>query len=207
MKRVQMILMTKSYKDGGYCVTGIDCDNGEWIRLVSTQAGGPISYDVIDKNPFKECLDIIEVDLIDHYPVRCQQENFLIDEKRPINVVGRVDIDYVLSNYSSTNEKIFDNRGKAVHIDDIDYLSYSIEFKRVNSLRISSKKIDGKWENRCSFFIGNTGYEDVHLTDPDFRNAKELDLLIEDAAIVVSIPSAPIFDCWFTKFVAKVFVL
>ena len=207
MKRVQMILMTKSYKDGGYCVTGIDYNNGEWIRLVSTQMGGPISYDVIDKNPFKRCLDIIEVDLVSHCPVTCQQENFLIDEQRIINVVGQVDIDYVIRKYASIDEKIFGNRGKAVHIDDIYFLNHSVEFKIVRDLQISSKRIDGEWENRCSFTIGKAKYEDIYLTDPNFRNGEELDLFIGDAAIVVSVPNAPIYDCWFSKFVAKVFPL
>lgn len=37
MSKVQMILMTKSYKHGKYCVTGFDLENGEWIRLVSSK--------------------------------------------------------------------------------------------------------------------------------------------------------------------------
>lgn len=33
--RKKVILLTKSLKNGGYCVAGIDYYTGQWIRLVS----------------------------------------------------------------------------------------------------------------------------------------------------------------------------
>lgn len=33
-----IIILTKSIKHGGFCVAGIDTDNGEWIRLISSDA-------------------------------------------------------------------------------------------------------------------------------------------------------------------------
>ena len=32
---VEMVVLTKSAKNGGHCVAGIDVDTGNWVRLVS----------------------------------------------------------------------------------------------------------------------------------------------------------------------------
>ena len=34
-ERKEVVILTKSYKNKGYCVAGIDAETGEWIRLVS----------------------------------------------------------------------------------------------------------------------------------------------------------------------------
>ena len=61
------LVLTKSSKYSGYCVAGIDCKSGNWIRLITEdlQSHGAVwAEDLIYKNG-RECqiLDIIEFEL------------------------------------------------------------------------------------------------------------------------------------------------
>lgn len=73
--RKKVILLTKSLKNGGYCVAGIDYYTGQWIRLVS---GNQETKGALEKCgvPYKP-LDIVIVDNITPMPIQYQPENYL----------------------------------------------------------------------------------------------------------------------------------
>ncbi len=71
----ELCILTKSLKDKGYCVAGVDTTTGELFRLVSDKDGAAIPKEALDST-----LDVIRVNLTKHVPVNCQRENWLFDE-------------------------------------------------------------------------------------------------------------------------------
>ena len=47
----KICILTKSVKDSGYCVAGIDVENKNWIRLVSSKDGDAIPKELLDNAP------------------------------------------------------------------------------------------------------------------------------------------------------------
>ena len=84
--------MTKSYKHGGYCVAGIDCYTGTWIRLVSNDAeteGAVPERDLIYQNGSSVSIyDIIDCEVCSHCPSFVQPENWQYDGRYYWNKVG-----------------------------------------------------------------------------------------------------------------------
>jgi hypothetical protein len=58
----KICILTKSLKDKGYCVVGIDTTNGEVIRLVADKDGTAIDKEVLDNRRI-ELFDVILVNL------------------------------------------------------------------------------------------------------------------------------------------------
>lgn len=53
MGKITFLVLTKSSKYSGYCVAGIDCKSGNWIRLITEdlQSHGAVgAEDLIYKN-------------------------------------------------------------------------------------------------------------------------------------------------------------
>lgn len=209
MKKVQMILMTKSYKDGGYCATGIDVSTGDWIRLVSNEQGEPIKYAVLDRDQCKNCLDVLEVELLEHVPVSCQTENYLIDSNKVIKKVGSVTLNKLLTEeYLSSEPYIFGNTSRYLFDYKLNLFNHSLQFVIVQDLNVFAFVDDNdKIKNRCSFNYKGNAYNDISLTDPDYRHGGEYNIIYNSAAIIVSIPNKPYKNGLAYKFVAKVFPL
>ena len=76
----EILVLTKSYKDGGFCVAGIDLTNNEFIRLVSNSDGGPLSD--------TETESISPLTVISFwgipFPLKNQIENVIIDSEKQI---------------------------------------------------------------------------------------------------------------------------
>lgn len=77
-----IIILTKSIKHGGFCVAGIDTDNGEWIRLISSDANSehavPYQDMVCEDGNEVEVLDLVEVDIISACPSRFNPKTICI---------------------------------------------------------------------------------------------------------------------------------
>ena len=92
----KICILTKSYKDKGYCVAGIDLKTRQWIRLVS-------AVDEDDKIPYYymndydiDVLDVIEIETIRHIPKGCQKENYLININLPPKKIGSLSFEKLL---------------------------------------------------------------------------------------------------------------
>lgn len=76
MSRVQMILMSRSYK----CVAGFNLEDGKWMRLVPSKRGSNvIEEEWLDTPNKKRVLDIVEFDALDRVPTGYHVENIMID--------------------------------------------------------------------------------------------------------------------------------
>ncbi len=82
----EVVILTMSSKNHGYCVAGIDLQNGEWIRLVSDDADthGALSKEDVRYSDGGCCkpLDVVRVAIDQYTPIEHQPENALIDSTK-----------------------------------------------------------------------------------------------------------------------------
>jgi hypothetical protein len=83
-KNIEVVILTKSIKNGGYCVAGIDINTSKWVRLVSSDRdshGALFEQDIQYRNGMNcEPLDVARVPILRKMPTAYQPENVLIDE-------------------------------------------------------------------------------------------------------------------------------
>ena len=89
----KVIILTKSNKNGGYCVAGIDVNTGEFIRLVSEDndshyalSNSDLIYD--DEKTYVEPMDIVIVQLKGKQNSWYQPENYIINDEYYFLKVG-----------------------------------------------------------------------------------------------------------------------
>jgi hypothetical protein len=84
---MQLIVLANSYKNGGRCLAGIDCETGRWIRPITDENHGALDLrrciiDVNGRLRTVQCLDVIEVKVGLPKPQVAQPENHeLLDGK------------------------------------------------------------------------------------------------------------------------------
>lgn len=211
MKKFRFLLLTKSYKDSGYCVAGINLDENKFVRLVASTdlefAFIPRTY--IDTFPAIEYLDILEIEPIKAVPFGCQTENILVDiNSRPAKI-GRANLTEIFR-FVSSEQKILGNAKRILHSSQVERLKYSLGLYIVDNLKIICyfDEDNNKYINQCEFLYKDILYTQVALTDPIYRNVKNNEKVLSKAAIVVSLPPLPFKDGdFYYKFVAKIFDL
>lgn len=216
--RKKVLLLAVSCKNGGLCPGGVDLsDPSRWIRIVKDDGqSGPVQGKDID---FASPLDIIEFD--GHpAPHGKQLENWVIDNHSCKNL-GRAQLsgssdvkDLLHWAYRAYSYKEFWGNIKAYlteeEFENINVPTESI--MRVKQLRIyknSNRKVksDFNWYRSRHRILG------ISTTDQEFYSIEDgEEVNIDDAYIVVSIPSSP----WFNpstglkhsyKFISKIFDL
>lgn len=139
--RKKVILLTKSLKNGGYCVAGIDYYTGQWIRLVS---GNQETKGALEKCgvPYKP-LDIVIVDNITPMPIQYQPENYLIEEPYGIEgfyawkKIGEYDINKLVERYANnTNRYILYNNNVHFCKEEVAGVEHSLEFVEITQVVI-----------------------------------------------------------------------
>jgi len=207
----QICILTKSYKDNGYCVAGIDIENGQWVRLVPTEDNDDkIPKYYMDKSyNFIDILDVVEVDLIKHIPKNCQTENYLIDLHIPLKIIDRLSLNEVLDikHYDDVST-IFGNRGKAITPYDAESLKYSLLLLPVKELSFNLvyDEENYKWIKKDLSFIYNHYKYELPITDPEYKKIEHNGKFFNEGIIVLSIPAEP-YNNWHNKFVAKIFLI
>lgn len=202
----ELCILTKSHKDKGYCVVGVDTTNGELYRLVSDEDGTAIPKEVLDSKQI-EPLDVIRVNLTKHVPVNCQTENWLFDENSVVKF-GSLGLNEVLRLHPvSSSDVIFENSKAELTIDETEKLKHSVEIVEASNIKLdTSMKGDGRNHHKLQFKYRGNEYA-LALTDPKLRQENLDRFPLGKATIVVSIPSHPYGENnSFHKFAAKVFV-
>ncbi|MBQ8178151.1 MAG: hypothetical protein IJ033_03060 [Clostridia bacterium] len=210
MQRVRLVILAKSYKQGGYCVAGLNLFNGEWIRLVSSRGhDNAISKYAMDSRSIN-CLDIVDVDLIEHVPLACQKENFRVYEETGIIKTGKLGLEDVVNEMNLDKPNyIFANSDKYIFARDVKELNRSLLFVKVSNFQVTTKSNfeTDKPKFKCSFCYNNTYYVNLSLTDPNFCSLDKVGKVLRSAALVISLPSKAYEDGAFYKFVSSVFPL
>lgn len=209
MKNFKFLLLTKSYKDGGYCVAGIDLDSECFVRIVADEdlTNAAIPKWFIDTFPAYDYFDILEIVPIRAVPYSCQTENILIDIGKRPQKIGAGSWGSICK-YVDTEPMIFGNTGKCVHISKIDMLQKSLGLYIVENFTVICyyDEEEDKYVNQCSFEYGAKTYT-LSLTDPEYRKTELNGYNIKRAAIIVSLPPEPFANGFYYKFVAKIIEL
>lgn len=211
MKSFRFLLLTNSYKDGGYCVAGINLDDKCFVRLIADEnpEKAAIPKGFIDCVPSYKTFDVLEILPIKLVPYSCQTENVLIDINIRPQKVGSEQKE-IIYEFVNTEPTILGNVDKYVHPSMINSLKKSLGLYIVQDLKIHCFFDDenGRYVNKCSFKYGNCFYDDISLTDPEYRKIELNNMCIARAAIVVSLPPEPFaYNNLYYKFVARIIKL
>lgn len=202
---IKVAILTKSSKNGGFCVAGVNLDNKRLIRLVSNdnESHGALfnRHMRYQDNTFCQVLDIAEVPVIGPKPIDFQPENILIDENHNWKKCRQSSIGEILNIFPPKYyENLLGNPYNYITIEAISRVQYSLAWIEVKNLIItrSDRKI------KAEFQYNAQKYENISVTDPDYYSTA-LPLQCNHAVLLVSLPDSPYKERYFYKFIAKIF--
>lgn len=159
-----IVILTKSSKNHGYCVAGIDVNTGRWIRLISDDQnshGALFSENIMYDNGL-ECniFDVVKVDVCESRNFLPQTENFLINKNNKFQKQGNMNINEVLKIHPEEKHSfIFGNWREYLWYSEIEKLkiNHSLIIIKVEKLLIQHiiKDYNGKQKTKtkASFFL------------------------------------------------------
>lgn len=205
---INAVILTKSYKNGGYCVAGINLDTQSWIRFVSSDVTthGAITDRDMQYDSFLVCkpFDVVRVPVLRYCPATLQPENYLIDRSKRWEKLGTMSLDEVLEIYPFDNDIfIFKNTWSYLNpVDAID-IDHSLVMVRVYDLQINHDFQGSPAYKKCAFSYRGNQYYFMSITDPEYRHS-EPTIFIGDAILIISIPEAPDNNNRLYKCVSKI---
>ena len=212
---IELIVLTKSDKQGNFCVAGIRTDDGSWIRLENENVDGyAMSEDDItysDGSKMKE-LDVISVEceqapdtvMYEYHPywgddvmeleLKYQPENYLIDAETGIQKIRTSTWSEVLNLHpAETKNYILASPNQCMTLEKANnlYVPKSLQLVHVTNLRIgTSEQNYGHVHPRAEFDYQNRDGQTLHynltVTDPDYKEQAEEEVY-EDAYLVISL--------------------
>ncbi len=194
-----IILLTKSRKNYGYCVTGIDMHSGKWIRLIASKDNNyPIeAFKYADSNMQPELLDIMAVKIGDNCSTDVHPEDC-----HSLGIMHKMEA--LPGSMNAFNERLAEDQ------EFHDFVFYNNYYK-LDSERYKDAIIAGKHSlhlinpidlrlyktayNKivASFTYRNVQYDNIRVTDYEFtESCEELNRageisLYENYYIVVSL--------------------
>lgn len=205
-----IVVLTKSSKNSGYCVAGIDIESGEWIRLVSDDVDlhGALTLKDMRYVDGTYCnpLDVVRVRLLDAAPIEHQTENYLVDPNYRWEKLGEWTINDVVDIHSPEELGVL-YCNTNTHLDDIDILEvdYSLVLIKVDALKLYlTQNSRGQIKTKASFKYMGRWYSHMSVTDRTYHDISK-DVMFDHAYLVVSLPDTPIMGNRYYKFLAKIF--
>lgn len=200
-REVKAVILTKSSKNGGYCVAGIRTDTGDLVRFVSDDqhSNGALTDADMDFQDGTVCkpLDIVKVPILKPAPTSHQPENLLIDGRQYWTKVGEYTLDQVLNCHPpECLGQIFGTYGYALLEEE--HPGYSLNLIAVKDLVIQQEN-----KTKASFLYGSSRYRYVSVTDSDYYNVPN-GTRIGNAYLIVSLPEST-YEGKYYKFIAKIF--
>lgn len=208
----RLCILTKSYKQGGYCVVGLDLATKQYIRLIN---GNDCTNNAIEKFQMyvdgKDIgfLDVIEVNVIEHAPTSCQIENWIIAPDFKWKYIQTLSLKGLLQHLPIDYSKYFIlDKHKYLTNENISEIDKSFFVYFVSNLNIISREDNYDegivHKHKCSFTYNKKEYNDISLTDPEYRVEEVNGLVIDHALIFASLPCIPFKDDFYYKFIAKI---
>ena len=207
---IRMVIMTKSSKFGQYCVAGINCDTGKWVRLVSTDktTHGAITFGDLqfENGNCAQALDVVDV-MIERYDNNpAQPENAIIDRAYYMQYLKSISIEDAIALYKDSEPMlILGNTSYRIEEGMVPLLGRSLSLVVVKDLCFAQQVNDeGKPKTKVSFLYSGTLYTNMSVTDSRFYDIED-GAEFEKAAIVVSVGTPYNGNCY--KFVAAIYIL
>ena len=175
--KTELLILTKSDKNNGYCVVSIN-KFGKFIRLVKNFEGHSL-----DKEQFKfGNMDLLTVNVIPA-PLINQKENYVLIEI--INQTKTNIKNENLRKYIQNPEFIFSNANPWLTQEEINHQNESFLFLEITDLIIYENN-EGK--HKCDFTYNNNNYKGFSVTDPKFKLKNKK---ISKSILGVSLPELP----------------
>lgn len=200
-----LIIMTKSDKHGGFCVVGIDINDGSFIRLMSDDKetfGALTSENMLyEDNSEAKILDVARVEILKACPTKLQPENVLLDDTIHWQKLGTVNQEDTYQYLDNDASNIFLNVDNCLSKKEVIENKSSILFVQITNAQIYSNY---KNKTKMSFTFKGSKYTDMSVTDPDYYVK---DKTYPKLNVVFSLPD----DNWssvnnkYYKFAAKIF--
>lgn len=207
---INMVILTKSSKFGQYCVAGIDCRTGKWVRLVSTDESthGAITLGDLrfENGQCANLLDVINVRIIGSDNNPAQPENVIIDRDYYLGYVKTISIAEALELYKDSEPQfIFGNSSYCLDEETVPLLGRSLSLVVVKNLCFKQQVNDeDKPKTKLSFDYNGFSYSNMSVTDPRFYSVED-GTEFDEAVLVVSIGTPFRGNCY--KFVAAIYPL
>jgi hypothetical protein len=203
---MEVVILTKSSKNKGYCVAGIDLNNRQWVRLVSDDKeshGSLFNKDMrYEDNTYCKVLDSVRVPIIQKAPTAYQPENVLIDKTVFWKKIGRLSIHDVLKLHPAEKHiYLLGNEWPYITQEKVAAVGHSLVLIEVANVAIAHTE---SRKAKAKFQYGLKIYENMSVTDPDFYLSEQT---IKHAVLVLSLPDIPHNEKYYNKFIAKIFPL
>ena len=203
---INILVLTKSRKNGGFCVAGIDMNTMKWVRLIVSIPPVKLHDLKYEDGQYCEPLDVIECSVSDPTtPIELQPENIMFSP--PIKLVKKITLDCLKKTIDKIpfydEDFIFSNQSCALFLDDVRKLGRSLQIAEVTNLTFHNEtNLNGLSKTKLDFEYKGKKYSNFSITDPNFYNRKNS---LARAIIVFSLPGKA--DICYCKFVAKIFPL
>ncbi len=177
----------------GKCITGLDLENNKIVRFVRNELGAPI------ENPFcnfYQPLGVYNVKYIANCPLACQTENIIVDYCKPHHAgehAGGIEDLFRRFQKIKCGDTSFMLDG-SYKLQDITPFKHSLEIIKATDIQLKGKK--------ASFNYNGKAFKFVSVTDPAYKEAEET---IDEAYLVISIPTDDFDGLGYFKFVASIF--
>ena len=206
-----IVILTKSRKDNGYCVAGLDIKTGKWVRLVSDDKGGAIlSLHAQYQNTPETCkpLDVVRADIVREVPYKNHTEDCHINTQTLTKQGVMTLADVVRLHPQESHNYVFGNDLPYVYDYEMEKnnFGYSLIFIRVKRLTVHVRKNSSK----ADFEYNGTYYQGMNITDPEysaeFTGGLTYSAGLGSGYLVVSMATKPYRSKrLYYKFIAKIF--
>lgn len=165
----EVIILTKSDKQGGYCIAGIDKNTRKFIRLVSDDEEN--EYTLFDRHitysdgNMVSPLDIVKIKIKEKQDCWYQPENYIIDENA-FEKIGQASVDEIKEYIDCDSDYIFFNNDKKISSEKLQQKNgiKSLQFAFIEELNLWKDKYNN---NRltASFKFSDNYYTFIKVTD------------------------------------------
>lgn len=204
----EVIILTKSSKNKGYCVAGLDFKTGKWIRLVSNNDNtqGALSDDDMQYPDGLYCnpYDLVRVQIKEPMPTEYQPENYLVDEGYYLDKIRKCSIEEIISLHSpEKHDYLFGDTDCYITEEQICKIGYSLVFVKVTNLTINQTYLYGKRKTKASFLYNQDIYNRLSVTDPHYYRTRD-NTRFNEAIVVISLPESAYQGNKYFKFLALI---
>ncbi|GAB4208162.1 MAG: hypothetical protein OHK0022_37360 [Roseiflexaceae bacterium] len=175
--RKLFICLANSKKYSGRCIAGVEinrtvwgyaivCEGTKplWVRPVSGQEHGQVEGGLVER---LRLLDVVEVETVAAAPQGCQTENYTFIPAS-LRVVDHIRHPHLLQEAAYTGRYLFDNTGKAVPADQVQFLDHSLLLIQPQELSIhTATTARGEEQLRAVFGFAGRAH-DLPITDLGF---------------------------------------
>lgn len=215
MSTLRMILLTKSRKNGNYCIAGVDPDSGHWIRLVSQNklisCAVPPEDLKYEDGTEAQILDIVQVEIIKKNPLYYQPENYTYDSEYYWDKIGRTDLDEVIELVNDDQDRyiLFDSSYKLTKdyiMSDIANEIYSLKLIHLGKMNLTVELHNKKIKHKASFRYNEHSYRFITITDDEYiKDYPDVgEYQIRNVALVVSLADLYNYDQCHYKLIASI---